>query len=94
MPDNWEEFLSELDELVSQAGKRTDDRLAGRLSGVTHLTDTEICQLFPEPSDAKKVGELMAMVKKAGAENEKVNELVGNIEDFAGVIVKLLRTFA
>jgi hypothetical protein len=94
MAINWDKFHDELDELVEQAGERTDSQLAGKVSSISRLTDDEIKRLFPEPADVKRLAELMEIVKRAGDRNNKINKIVSNIEEFGGVVVTLLAKFA
>lgn len=61
---------------------------------MTRLTDEEIKKLFPNPADVKKLAELMKIVKSAGDQNEKINNIIKNSEEFAGIIVTLLGKFA
>ncbi len=35
----------------------------------------------------------MAIVKRSGDQNEKINKIVGNAEEFGGIILKLLAKF-
>ena len=94
MAINWKKFQRELDDLVEDAGNRTDRRLAGKASNITRLTDEEVRRLFPDPDDVKKLAELMEIVKKSGSRNAKINKLVDDAEGFAGVILKLLEKIA
>jgi hypothetical protein len=94
MPIDWAQFQRDVDAAVAGAAARTDDRLAGRISQVTRLTDDEVKAMFPDPVDAQKVARLMEIVKRAGDRNAKINELVQNIETFAGVTLKLLEKLA
>jgi hypothetical protein len=94
MPINWEKFQCDLDRAIEEAGERTDMKLAGRISSITRLTDDEVKKLFPDPADVKKLGELMAIVKGTGDRNKKINHMVKNAEEFAGVILTLLAKFA
>lgn len=94
MAIDWEGFEKDIDGLVKDAGKRTDDKLAGRISSVSRLTDDEIKELFPKPADAKKLAELMQVVKSAGARNDKINHIVSNIEDLGEVIFTVLAKVA
>ncbi len=94
MAINWERFQEELDELVGSAGVRTDNELAGKISGITRLTDEEIKRLFPGPADVKRLAELMEIVKRSGDRNEKIKKIVSNIENFSGIILTLLTKFA
>jgi hypothetical protein len=94
MPINWDKFQSELDVAIVEAEGRTDTKLASRISSVTRLTDEEIKKLFPDPADVKKLATLMEIVKKVGDRNDKINRIVGGIEDFGGVVLTLLGKFA
>lgn len=94
MTIDWDKFDKELKDVINAAADKTDERLAGRVSSITRLTDDEIIDLFPEPSDVKKLSELMKIVKSAGERNAKLNQLVTNIEDFSGIILTLLGKFA
>lgn len=94
MTIDWDKFQDELGQVVDDAGEKTDKKLAGKISSVTRLTDEEVKKLFPDPADVKRLGELMEIVKKAGDKNEKINKIVANAEDFAGIILTLLGKFA
>jgi hypothetical protein len=94
MPINWDKFQSDLDRAIEEAGERTDMKLAGRISSITRLTDDEVKKLFPDPTDVKKLAELMATVKGAGNRSQKINHIVKNAEEFAGIILTLLSKFA
>jgi hypothetical protein len=94
MAIDWDKFQDELDGLVNDAGDKTDKKLAGKISSITRLTDDEVKKMFPDPADVKKLGELMEIVKRAGDRNEKINKIVANAEDFAGIVLTLLGKFA
>jgi hypothetical protein len=94
MPINWEKFQSDLDQAIEEAGERTDNKLAGKISAITRLTDDEVKKLFPEPADVKKLAELMAIVKGAGETNQKISQIVKNAEEFAGIVLTLLSKFS
>ncbi|WP_257294027.1 hypothetical protein [Endozoicomonas sp. YOMI1] len=93
MAIDWESFESDLDERIDSAGERTDARLAEKMSSITRMTDEEIQELLPDPADAKKLTDLMKIVKSADDRNTKVNMIVANAEDFGGVLVTLLEKF-
>jgi len=46
--------------------------------------------MFPDPSDVKKLAELMAIVKSAEEKNLKIGKIIKNSENFAGIIMTLL----
>lgn len=94
MAIDWGKFQDELDGLVNDAGDKTDKKLAGKISSITRLTDDEVKKMFPDPADVKKLGELMEIVKRAGDRNDKINKIVANAEDFAGIVLTLLGKFA
>lgn len=93
MAIDWDKFQDDLDGLIEEAGDRTDKKLAGQISSITRMTDGEVKKLFPDPADVKKLAELMEIVKRAGDRNEKINKIVSNAEEFAGVILTLLGKF-
>lgn len=82
-----------IDAIMDDAAQKTDAKLAGKISSLTHMTDAEIKELFPKATDAKKLVELMTIVKSARSENDKINAIVTNSEKFAGVVVTLLGKF-
>ena len=94
MTIDWDAFEEDLDSIIEEAGDKTDDRLAAKISSITRLTDDEIKVLFPEPADVKKLESLMRIVKSADARNIKIDQMVGNAEEFAGIVVTLLEKFA
>lgn len=90
MAIDWKRFQNELDQSVNEAGNRTDKRLANKISSITRLTELEVKQLFPNPGDVKRLGELIEIIKRAGEKNEKVKTIVSNAEKFGGIIFALL----
>jgi len=94
MPVDWDKFESDLDSIIESGAQRADERLASKISSVTRMTDDEVKELFPEPADAKKLAKLMKVVKAAEKRNTKINNIVTNAEEFAGVILTLLEKFA
>lgn len=77
-------------EIAAEAAQETARDLAGDISSLTTMTDREINELFPKPSDKQRLAELMEIVNGAGSRNEKINGIVDNIEDLAGVILKVV----
>ena len=94
MAIDWDKFQTNVDVAVIGGSTKTDAKLAGLISSVTRLTDDEIKRLFPDPADVKKLAELLEIVKKAGDKNNKINQIVANIGDFAGIVVTLLGKLA
>lgn len=94
MAIDWDKIDAEVDGIIEQAANATDEKLASKISSVTRLTDEEIMELFPEPADVKKLKELMKVVKSAEDRNTKVNNIMVNVEDFAGIIITILGKLA
>lgn len=94
MAIDWDKFQEDLEPIIEEAGKKTDNKLAGAISSVTRLTDEEIKKLFPDPADVKKLAQLMEIVKRADDRNKKINKIVKNAEDFGGIVLTLLEKFA
>ncbi len=82
-----------IDEDIERAAVDTDVKLASRISSLTRMKDAEIEELFPEPSDKKRMVKLMKIVEEASADNRKTVRLIDNIDDLAGTAVKLLTRF-
>lgn len=89
MPIDWDA----IDEDIERAAVDTDVKLASRISSLTRMKDAEIEELFPEPSDKKRMVKLMKIVEEASADNRKTVRLIDNIDDLAGTAVKLLTRF-
>ena len=90
MPINWEEFDVSLDKAITESVDTVDAKLASHISSITRLTDEEVNELFPEPADLKKLAKLLKIVKSAETRNNKVNSIINNTEEFAGVVLTLL----
>jgi cation transport ATPase len=54
------------------------------------LTDAELSKLCPQKADKERLAQLMNIVKEATSENEKRQNIINNISNFASVIVKIL----
>lgn len=83
----------DIDQIIKETGENTDAALAGRISSLTRLTDAEIQELFPKAGDAKKLVELMQIVKSAEDRNTKINRIAENSEKFAGIVLTLVEKF-
>ncbi|MGH7677827.1 MAG: hypothetical protein ACRENU_05120 [Gemmatimonadaceae bacterium] len=82
-----------IDNEIAGAARATDDALAARISSVTTMSAADVKKLFPKEADAKKLAELMTIVRGATSDMEKVNTLTANIETLAGTVVTLLKRF-
>jgi hypothetical protein len=94
MAIDWDQFDSDLDTAIVDAGDRTDAKLSSRVSSITRMTDEEIEELFPNPADVKELGRLMRIVKESGNRNEKISKIVDDANSFGGVIFNILEKFA
>ena len=55
------------------------------------MTDTEVKELLPQPADVKALGKLLKVVQSATDRNTKINQIVNNAEEFAGVVLALTK---
>ncbi len=90
MPE-WKDI--DFDKIAADAADATDDELAGKISSLTRMTDDEVKKLFPKVSDAEKLKRLMEIVNSADRKNQKINNIVANIEELGGVIYTLIKNF-
>lgn len=79
-----------LDDIINEASSNADDKLAGKISSLTRLTEAQIRDFFPEPSDIKKLAELMTIVKGSEDKNTKIQNLLKNSEKFGSILITLL----
>ena len=86
----WDDLESRIGGLVDQVAEDTDEELATEMSSITKLTNEEVKELFPKPSDAQKLFELVRLVKEDTEKNEKINQLVANSEKFADIVITLV----
>jgi hypothetical protein len=73
------------------AADKTDQQLASQIATIGKLSPESIRRLYPDPADARKFEALVSSVKSSTSQNEKINHLVANSEQFAGVIPPLLQ---
>ena len=91
MPVNWDDM--DIDNIIDQAGNRTDAKLSSRVSSLTRMNDKEVEELFPKPADVKKLFDIMRIVKSAEDTNIKVRRIADSAEEFGGIILTLLDKF-
>lgn len=94
MPIDWDKAEGEVDAALEAAKQRTNDKLAGTISSLTRLTDSEIKKLFPTPADVEQLVTLMKVVRSADDRNKKINQIVKNVNGMAGAILTLVDRFA
>jgi hypothetical protein len=90
MAIDWDAFEKDLKVDAQDAANETDNALSSRISSVTRLTDEEIEELFPIAADAEKLAKLIKAVKTADDKNKKLNEIMSNSEEVAGILVRLI----
>jgi len=86
----WDDLEQRIGGLVDEAAEDTDEELATEMSSITKLTNEEIKELFPKPSDTQKLFELIRLVNEDTEKNEKINKLVANSEKFADIVITLV----
>ena len=89
-PIDWAQFSQDTANAAANAAAQTDDQLAGRIASVSRLSVDEVKVLFPTKGDAAKAAKLLAIVKGAASENDKIAQLKANIGQLAGVMVTLI----
>ena len=90
MAIDWDAFEKDVKIDAQNAANETDKALSGRISSVTRLTDEDINELFPIAADAEKLAKLIKAVKTADDKNKKLNEIMSNSEEVAGILVRLI----
>lgn len=85
---------SAIEDEIKEAGEETDAALASRISSLTRLTDAEVEELFPEAADKEELARLMQIVNSAAADNDKRAQLIGDVSQVAGAVLKLVAKFA
>lgn len=93
MSIDWNEFEKEIDGILVDTSNETSDELASKVSSLTKMTDDEVKELFPNPSDVKKLTKLMTIVKSSEDKNRKLSKIVSNAEEFGEVMLTLLGKF-
>lgn len=87
---DWEEFGKKTRKASGEAVQETNARLAGEMSSLTSLSQSDIQEIFPEKSDKEDFAELMKIVKSGTSQNQKINAIVQNSEKFGRVMISLL----
>ena len=82
------------EQAAAAAATATDEQYASQISSLCRLRDDEIHNLFPKREDKIALLDLLNVVKTATDENEQVVKLRDNIDRFAGIVVKLVKTLA
>jgi hypothetical protein len=91
MAIDWVQFGIDVDAAAERSANATDEILASKVSSLTSMTDTEVKELLPQPADVKALGKLLKVVQSATDRNTKINQIVNNAEEFAGVVLALTK---
>ena len=91
MAIDWDQFDIDVDQAAGRSADATDEILASKVSSLTSMTDTEVKELLPQPADVKALGKLLKVVQSATDRNTKINQIVNNAEEFAGVVLALTK---
>ena len=91
MTIDWDQFDIDVDAAAERSADATDEILASKVSSLTSMTDTEVKELLPQPADVKALGKLLKVVQSATDRNTKINQIVNNAEEFAGVVLALTK---
>ena len=93
MAIDWEQFNSELDDILDTAEEEVNAVVKERSLAWLPLTEGDITDLIPEPADAKHLAELMKVVKSAESDNNKISAIFSKSEEFGRIVLKLLDRF-
>jgi transcription initiation factor IIF auxiliary subunit len=86
--------LEEIINLIKESSDEADSNLIGKLSSLTkNISHPKIENVFSDQTDADILCRLKEIVKSGDVHTRKAANLKENIDDFAGVIVKLLEKF-
>lgn len=87
---DWEEFRKKVKKASDESVRETNQKLAGEMSSLVTLTQSEVQDIFPEKSDKEDFSELMKIVKSHTSQNQKITAIVQNSEKFGKVMISLL----
>lgn len=90
MPIDFDNFEGMLDNIIADAAEATDKKLVPEIKSLTTMSEDEINELFPQPADAEKLKELMAIVKSSEDRHIKINQIISNSEKFSEIVLTLL----
>ena len=73
------------------ASKRTTEAFSNELSKFTSFTSEEAKRLFPKQSDRDELIRLIEIVNSDKEDKEKQKELIDEITNVSGVVIKLVK---
>ena len=78
------------EEDAKRAADETDKQLAGAQARVATVSWDGLKKMLPNPGDQQQLNELIKIVQRDTAHNEKVASLIANIGTLGGIVVKVL----
>ncbi|MDD9943480.1 MAG: hypothetical protein OXU20_20740 [Myxococcales bacterium] len=81
---------NQFSKIAKESASKTNRQLKDDLARVLPMSDRRLNELLPSKQDKERAAELMAIVNGAANHNRKVTKLIENIDQLAGVTVKLL----
>lgn len=93
MSSDLDDLVASFDQLSQKAEEEADEKVRGKIAGLTRMTEREVKELFPVREDQKRLVELMQIVRSSDEQNKKINNIIDRSEEFSGIIVKLLNRF-
>ena len=83
--------MGRFSDILAKSAEKTDVDLASEISSLVHLTNEEIEQLSPTRADKEKLIHLLEIVNAATDDNKKISLFKENIENLAGVALRLIK---
>ena len=90
MSINWQQAEQQLNGAAARASDAADRQTQAAEADFQRLTQEQLASLLPSAQDQAKLAELLAIVRSADAQQQKINRLVANSEQLAGVMLTLL----
>ena len=75
----------------SAEAEATNAELAAEIGALA--PPANIAELLPKAADREKLNDLIKKVNAATTQNEKIAALTGNIQEFGGVVLKLVSKY-
>lgn len=81
--------MSDIDDILDQVEKETNDKLQGHISALTQLTPEDLQKIAPSVEDKTNLLRLIDIVRSAATDNDKKAQIISNIETYAGIILSI-----
>jgi len=76
---------------LERSAEKTNTELASDISKITRLKNEQIQELCPEKADKERLKKLIEIVNSATDDNGKILQFKENIEEFAGITLRLIK---